>query len=58
MLLIDAWKNQEAIDKHHATPMMVQIARLREKYDLHMAVERYLPDEAGLPDSDANLVRR
>ena len=27
--------------KHHATPMMDTIAKLREKYDLHMTVERY-----------------
>ena len=27
VLLIDAWKDQEAIDKHHASPMMQTIAR-------------------------------
>ena len=41
VLLIDAWKDQDAIDRHHASPMMAEIARLREKYDLHMTVERY-----------------
>ena len=41
ILLIDSWENQEAIDRHHATPMMETIAKLREKYDLHMTVERY-----------------
>ena len=41
VLLIDAWESQEAIDVHHASPMMATIAALREKYDLHMAVERY-----------------
>ena len=40
ILLIDAWKDQDAIDAHHASPMMRTIAALREKYDLHMAVER------------------
>lgn len=44
VLLIDSWANQEAIDIHHKTPMMKQIATLREKYDLHMKVERYHPD--------------
>ncbi len=44
ILLIDSWKNQNALDKHHASPMMRQIAKLREKYDLHMDVERYLMD--------------
>lgn len=40
VLLIDSWENQEAIDIHHASPMMAEIAALREKYDLHMRVER------------------
>ena len=42
VLLIDQWRDQAAIDAHHASPMMRQIAALREKYDLHMKVERYL----------------
>ena len=46
ILLIDSWTKQEAIDKHHATPMMDTIAKLREKYDLHMTVERYTTVEA------------
>ncbi len=41
LLLIDCWKDQAAIDEHHASPMMGTIAALREKYDLHMTVERY-----------------
>ena len=41
LLLIDSWESQEAIDRHHQTPMMKTIAELREKYDLHMTVERY-----------------
>ncbi len=41
VLLIDKWENQQAIDKHHASPMMDEIARLRDKYDLHMTVERF-----------------
>ena len=41
MLLIDSWEDQEAIDIHHASAMMRTIAELREKYDLHMSVERY-----------------
>ena len=40
VLLIDSWESQEAIDAHHASPMMQTIAALREKYDLHMKVER------------------
>ena len=42
VLLIDRWKNQEALDKHHKSPMMKQIAELREKYKLHMKVEQFI----------------
>ena len=55
VLLIDAWEDQEAIDKHHASPMMQTITELREKYDLHMKVERFISDE--LPESDERYVR-
>lgn len=58
LLLIDKWTDQAAIDRHHATPMMEEIARLRGKYDLHMRVERYVEDAAGMPDQDAAFVRR
>ena len=42
VLLIDSWENQQALDVHHASPMMQTIAALRDKYDLHMRVERYV----------------
>ena len=45
VLLIDSWKDQAAIDFHHASPMMARLAALREKYDLHMKVERYISDD-------------
>ena len=51
VLLIDQWRDQAAIDAHHASPMMAEIAALREKYDLHMTVERFVSDEA-LPQQD------
>ena len=56
VLLIDSWENQEAIDVHHASPMMGTIARLREKYDLHMTVERF----TGIEDNpeDAKFIRK
>ena len=57
VLLIDMWRDQAAIDTHHASPMMDTIARLREKYDLHMRVERFVTDEGGIPDSDAKFIR-
>lgn len=57
VLLIDIWTNQEAIDRHHASTMMQKIVQLREKYDLHMRAERYVADEAGIPDSDARFIK-
>ncbi|MCD7830047.1 MAG: antibiotic biosynthesis monooxygenase [Clostridiales bacterium] len=57
VLLIDAWQDQAAIDAHHASPMMGQIAALREKYDLHMKVERYVSDEEGVPGQDMQFIR-
>ena len=57
VLLIDSWTDQAALDAHHASPMMAAIAALREKYDLHMRVERYVSDEAG-PDRDASFIRK
>ena len=31
VLLVDSWTDQAAIDAHHASPMMAQLAALREK---------------------------
>ncbi len=42
VLLIDRWRDQEALDIHHKTPMMAQIAQLRDKYKLRLRVERYV----------------
>ena len=58
VLLIDSWCDQAAIDAHHASPMMAKIARLRDKYDLHMRVERYVSDDAGVPASDDKFIRK
>lgn len=55
ILLIDSWANQEALDVHHASPMMVTIAALREKYDLHMTVERY--NSAESPENENRFIR-
>ena len=57
VLLIDQWRDQAAIDAHHASPMMGKIAALREKYDLHMKAERFLSDES-LPEKDLNFIKR
>ena len=45
VLLIDRWKDQAALDFHHETEMMKQIAQLREKYGLKIRVERYVETE-------------
>ena len=58
VLLIDQWRDQAAIDVHHASPMMAQIAALREKYDLHMKVERFVSDDSGLTEQDMKFIKR
>ena len=45
VLLIDRWRDQQAIDFHHKSEMMKQIAELREKYKLRLRVERYLDEK-------------
>ena len=52
VLLVDRWADQAALDAHHATPMMARIAELRDKYDLHMSVERYVDADGGSADDD------
>lgn len=42
VLLIDRWKNEEALDNHHKSPMMQEIAELRKKYNLRMKVEQFV----------------
>ena len=44
VLLIDRWRDQAAIDFHHKSPMMRQIAALRDKYKLRLRVERYVDE--------------
>ena len=41
VLLIDRWKNEEALDIHHKSEMMRQIADLRNKYQISMKVEKF-----------------
>jgi len=55
ILLIDSWTDQAAIDAHHASPMMAQLAALREKYDLHMTVERFVSESLG---TDEQFIRK
>ena len=55
ILLIDSWRDQAAIDAHHASPMMTELAALREKYDLHMTVERFISEDLG---ADERFIRK
>ena len=56
VLLIDAWEDQTALDIHHASPMMKTITEMREKYDLHMTVERFVSYD-DIPD-DETFIRK
>lgn len=56
VLLIDCWEDQAAIDAHHASSMMGRIIRLREKYELHMTVERFISEP--LPQADVQFVKK
>ena len=56
VLLIDSWCDQAAIDAHHASPMMEIITNLREKYDLHMTVERFIGGEEN--EADRRFIRK
>lgn len=55
VLLIDSWADQAAIDAHHASPMMARLAALREKYDLHMTVQRFVSEDLG---ADERFIRK
>ena len=41
ILLIDRWKDESALDRHHKSPMMKEIAELRAKYHLSMRVDKF-----------------
>ncbi len=56
VLLIDSWRDQAALDVHHALPVMGEIIKLREKYDLHMKVERFVSDE--MSENDKSFIRK
>ena len=56
VLLIDQWRDQAALDAHHASPLMARIAELRDRHDLHMRVERFASIEENA--ADARYVRQ
>lgn len=55
ILLIDSWKDQESLDRHHESETMKKIMELRNKYDLHMKVEKYILDNN---DQDDKYIRK
>ena len=55
ILLIDSWENQDALDKHHKSETMNKIMELRNKYDLHMKVERYILEQNN--DKDKKYIK-
>lgn len=58
VLLIDSWEDQICLDVHHYSSTMDKIIALREKYDLHMKVERYISDESSILASDMKFIRK
>ena len=52
VLLIDSWENQEALDMHHNSETMKKIIELRNKYNLHMEVEKYIKDDTNMENNN------
>ncbi len=57
VLLIDSWDNQESLDIHHSLPLMQDIIKLREKYNLTMKVERYISDNESITENDKKFIK-
>ena len=58
VMLIDQWRDQAALDVHHASEMMSKLAVLRDKYDLHMKAERFIKDDDKLPEKENFYLRK
>ena len=56
ILLIDSWEDQASLDKHHESDTMSKIMELRNKYDLHMKVEKYILDDNN--NQDEKYIRK
>lgn len=52
VLLIDSWENQEALDAHHNSDTMKKVSELRNKYDLHMIVDKYIKDDTDMENNN------
>lgn len=57
VLLIDTWESEEALDEHHKSATMEKIIALRNKYDLHMTVEKYIRNEQNM-EKNNNFIRK
>lgn len=51
VLLVDKWRDQAALDIHHASDLMEKILDLREKYHLSAKAERF-ETLSEIPDKD------
>ncbi len=56
ILLIDSWEDQESLDRHHESETMNIIMELRNKYDLHMKVEKYILEDSN--NQDEKYIRK
>ncbi len=56
-MLIDQWESQQALDEHHASPMMNDIINLRNKYELEMFIERYINENESITDNDKKFIK-
>lgn len=57
VLLIDSWTDQQALDIHHSSLMMNKISQLRNKYDLHLQVQRFIQED-DVPEKDIVFIRK
>lgn len=56
IILIDRWKNQEALDLQHDSKEMEEILKLRKKYNLSLKVDRYIPDNQTITTKDQKFI--
>lgn len=56
ILLIDCWADKSILDRYHHSPVMAQVAKLRDKYDLHMKAESYTANQVA--GEEAMFIRK
>lgn len=57
VLLVDAWKDQAALDAHHAADWMPKISALRDKHGLSIQAKRFREDVDGFTDNDLAFLK-